>query len=235
MSDEFTFESGLKEGPSTIVAAEFVLNQQGGYSLELTEKFDDGTDYTRFFSVGGKDKGWTTTDGGETIQGVTADQKYNASSSIAGFISKVMDTEAGDVLRQRSAELYGRRGPFHAALWVNLRFEWAIQKGDKRKQVDGEWTTVKEDVSVPIKFLGVAGSTPVATVQATLPPTVAAMPPTADNGGVSDEELKELTKLALTHDSHGDFVDAVMETPLIRNRAVVKLIGRQAWYENTRG
>lgn len=269
MSDEFTGDSGLKDDyDGTIVKSEFEQSERGNWQLHLVVAADDGDEVDYFYSVGAKDKGWTSYDGGETIQGATAKSKFHDQTAMQKFIYKTMDTEAANVLRERSAGLYNRRGPFHAALWLGLRFHWDVvtekQNRPQKKIVDGietneeEWVETDVQVSRPTRFLGVADGTTPAAAPAAAPVAAGSSGPQpmaaneggpATNGastssgyeGVSDEEVASLTKLALMSDSHGDFVDAAMEADgpggekLIKNRAVVKLIGKKDFYESVKG
>src|ERR1700677_1270460 len=95
MSDEFTFESGLKEDwDGTIVYARFEQQGRGNWALVLKSLADPTPDEPegeevdhRPLSVGGADKGWTSHDGGEEIMGATVKQKYHERSTIAQFIN----------------------------------------------------------------------------------------------------------------------------------------------------
>ena len=246
MSDEFTGDSGLKDDyDGVIVESEFEQSERGNWQLHIKVAADDGDEVEYRYSVGGKDKGWTSYDGGETIQGATPKSKFHDNSGYQQFIYKVMDTEAADELRERSASLYERRGPFHAALWMGLRFHWDVvtEKG-RRANEAGDWEERDVQVSRPTKFLGVTslegGQPKPAKSNITPMPTQAQTPSTNGAVEISEGDLKILTRLAVTNDTHEAFVDAVMEASgangesFLKNKPVMKAVGKKDWYESVR-
>lgn len=214
MSDEFQGDSGLKDDwDGTIIYSRFE-QQSYGWALILKSKADDGDEVDhRPLSVGGKDKGWTSHDGGEEIMGATEKQKFHERSAIQQFINTVMETDANPVLRARSRERYNHRGPMYADLWLGLRFHWDIkqqtsQRSREVKKDDGTTETVWEDtvvqVMVPTKYLGEVDKPAQPTpVQQSLPS------PTPSNGS-----LEELKLLASIYTDWAEFAEAAINKGL---------------------
>lgn len=245
MKDEFSGDTGLKENfDGTITSPEFTQSQRGNWGLHFTIAADDGEEVERTYSVGGADKGWTSYDGGETIEGPSAKARFHVRSSIQKFIDDCMTAGAGDALRERSKTQFNSRGPFHAALWNGLRFHWdVVQRTEPSRTESGEWVDKETDVMVPVKFLGVAGG-----VQQSPQPAAQAAPTgdsqaasqaavAASNGAdIHEMDLKMLKGLAKSANDHGNFADLVMEAadhagePFIKNKAVMKKIGQEDFY-----
>lgn len=244
--DEFTGDSGLKDDwDGTITEAEFEQGQRGNWQLKLHVAADDQDDQEFIYSVGGKDKGWSSFDGGETIQGPSAKARFHVKSGIQKFIDAAMKTDASEELKQRSKNLYDSRGPFHAALWVGLKFHWDVVEEDgQRSDSEGVWHDEKVQAVRPTRFLG-AGTAATSTSSSGPATTTNGTAAASSNGStatdsISEADLKTLTRLAKMHDDHGEFVDAVMDESsesgekFIKNKPIMKLIGKKDWYQTAR-
>lgn len=247
MSDEFTGDSGLKDDyDGTITTAEFEQSERGNWQLRLVVSADDGEEVPYLYSVGGKDKGWQSFDGGETIQSPSAKSRFHVNSAMQKLIDRVMAIpEASEVLRERSATTFDHRGPFHAALWLGLRFHWDVvtEKQNRPKEGTDEWEERDVQVSRPTRFLGeakgkVSGST--GTANSTSTP---ASPSTNGNTStdITEEDLKLLTRLAATNETYEEFVDAAMDATgsngetFLKNKPVMKLVSKKDWYASVKG
>jgi hypothetical protein len=264
MSDELDdFDPEPEQAPSwlkddwngIICYARWEQQGQGNWALQL-KSLDEGTgeEYVHQpISVGGKDKGWASHDGGDEIMGVTENQRFHARSNIQKWIDAAMAAGAKDELLDRSRTLYGKRGRMFAALWMDLRFHYDVvpvmeDRPDKTKEDGRPWIATKVQVMKPTKFLGVGNanqlvmptSPPSATSSTTQtgPSTFGA---TDSNGGsVSDRDLATLKIMAMAADTYGEFADAVMDsedgsgTPFIKNTFVRKNLGKESWYQELR-
>lgn len=223
----------------TIVYARFEQQNAGNWALVL-KSVDEATgeEYTHQpLSVGGKDKGWVSHDGGEEIMGATLEQRYHPRTRIAQWIDDCSKAGARPELLKRSKELYDRRGRFFAELWMGLRFHYDIKqvtedRPDKENE-GGPWVPTKVMAMKPTKFLGVAGVVPKESASTTSSPSTS-----ATNGDISAEDLEILTGLAMKNDNHDKFVDAVMAAPdsqgeiFLRNPKIRPLLSKMSWYES---
>lgn len=243
--DEFSGDTGLQDDwDGTITTdTEFVQQQRGNWALKLVVRYDgkdqDKTDQELFFSVGGSDKGWLSVDGGETITPPSVNAKFHKNTSIQGFFGWIEEhnPELMAELRDRSQKKYDRRGPLYAALWHGISCHWDVVEDVQRRPKEGsdEWVDTKVQVIRPTRLLS-ADSTAKPTAGSSAKETV------RSNGStdISDNDLKTLTRLAMTHESHSAFVDAVMEETFengetgVRNKPVMKLISKKDWYEEVR-
>jgi len=258
MADEFSWDSGLKEDWDGVVKDSiFIQQDRGNYALQLISLADDGEEVVhRPLSVGGADKGWHSYDGGETIVGATENQKYHARSSVAGFIDAAAKSGAEAELRRRSTGLYGSRGPYHAALWVGLRFHWDVVTviQQRQNQQTKEWEDTQVQIMVPTRYLGTAEMQqqqlqpqqvqpqqtppPAQSIQQQIPTTTFQQP--ATNGGIPEEDLVNLKLLAMEHEEWGAFADAVLSgtatngESYVKNTTIRANVSKKEWFDQLR-
>lgn len=247
MTDEFKGDTGLKDDYNgTITTAEFTQGQRGNWNLHLVITAEDGDEVEQNYSVGGADKGWTSYDGGETIEGPSQKARFHDRSTVQQFIYAAMAAGAEDELRNRSQTLYGSRGPFHAALWQGLSFHWdVVKEKQNRPDEQQQWHEVEVDVMRPTKFLGTSGGRSPRTPanQTTAQGGTGSNAPTqapSSNGSDADTDTIILKGLARTATDHGHFADLVMEAadsagePFLKNKPVMKQLAQKEWFEALR-
>jgi hypothetical protein len=230
----------------TIMYARFEQQGQGNWALQLVSiDKATGEEYRHQpISVGGKDKGWTSHDGGEEISGATADQRYHPRTNIAKWIDWCIAAGAKDEMLKRSREKYGRRGRFFADLWMDLEFHYDVvtvteDRPDKTKEDGRPWIPTKVQVMKPTKFLGVGNgnqlplsSTPSTTATAT------ATSASTNGSGINEADMATLTLIAMSAETHGEFADAVMDTedasgtPFTKNPTIRKNLSKKEWWES---
>lgn len=224
--DPFQPDTGLKEDfDGVIESALFRQNDQAAWQLQLVIHADDGEDVTPTFNLGAK-SGVVSYDGGETISPPRPNFKFNQN---VGF-SKMMKTYmavpgAADVLYDRSNKLYDGLGPFHANLWVGLRFHWDVIMDLEGRRMDEDTKEFKKvpggvAVMVPTEFLGVATTT-------------SATPTLMDFA-----DLEQVASIAKTSGSWKEFAEAVSQIkdahgqPLAKNPQFAAQLGDVGWYES---
>jgi hypothetical protein len=243
MADEFTGDSGLKDDWDGVITDSVWMQNtdRGNWYLQLVSKADDGEDVDHGqLSVGGADKGWVSYDREEMQNEGGEGKKFHTKSALQQFINVVMETEAADVLRERSRELYGKRGPMFANLWVGLKFHWDVvtEQASRMKKESGAWEDVEIQVMRPTRFLGVVelskGSVNPQPVQQSQ------TSPAASNGGIPIADLATLKKLALEHEDWNSFADAVMGAQsasgesLTKNPEIRKMVSKKDSYGEVR-
>lgn len=238
--DEFRGDTGLKDDfDGVISSAEFIQTQRGNWALQLKIEAEDGDEVEQQYSVGGADKGWTSYNGGETIEGATAKSRYHIQSSIQKFIDVVMKVDgAGQELKTRSARDFGKRGPFHAALWTGLKFHWDVvdEMKARQDQETKEWKDVPTPTMRPTKFIGVTGAPALPALSSA--PTPSAASTNQEASDITTPDLTTLRILANQHEDHGAFADAVMQAKdsggmlFLKNRPVMQKLADKQWYES---
>jgi hypothetical protein len=259
--DPFKPGTGLKDDyDGTVKEAEFVQTQQGSWALNLTIEAEDGDSPELRLGVGGKASGWTSFDGGETIENEgKARATFNERTGYARFIGAAMKSGAEDVLRSRSTELYGGRGPMNAGLWVGLAFHFeVVHVPSQRPDEEGTWKDVEGGIPtvLPVKYLG--DSVPQPGKSAGTGDVKTGRASTKGNPGSSQSTQSSLTNsesglpaihhqdLIILHQlandlDYGSFVDQVMTlkdqggVSMTRNKAVMAKLGDESWYEELKG
>lgn len=225
--DPFSGDSGLPEGDFTIESAVFIQNDQGDWPINLVLKGDDGSETTQRYSIG---KQFSSFDGGESVSGPKADSRFNTSTAYFKFMQNAIKAGANEVLRERSDALYEGMGPMHANLWAGLRFNFEVKKDMSAREPDpdkaGSWRAVEggKDVSVPVKYLGVAEGASSNNGQASL---------------MDSADLMRLAELARESETFAQFGTALMKLsdssgdPMAKNTKIMSQLN-QAWYEELR-
>lgn len=230
----FEPDTGLKEDyDGTIVDASFVQGDNLGWSLQLTILADDGDEITPKFSLGAK-SGFTSYDGGETVQGPSPTTKLKESTSFYKFMNQCAKAGAAEDMKNRSDTLYDERGPLHAKFWVGFRFHFdVIMDKTARRPNDetGQWDLVRDatgavvgaPISIPTRYLGIGS---------------------VDNGHQSslmdNADLETITHLASITDDFTSFAQAVLDMkdshgqPMAKNKTIMGKLN-QKWYEELRG
>lgn len=239
--DPFKGDTGLKDDwDGVVISGEFVQQTGGNYALVLTNQADDGDMPEVRLGCG---KGWTSYDGGETVEGASTKPRFHVMTAIQKFYTDAIAAGAGEELMKRNREL-NNRGPFTAGLTVGMRFHWEVVNEPGQRNVDGVWTDVEGGIArlKVTKYLGTVDAPAAGHVQ----PSPSGAPSTtpASNGSststeINPTDIQTLTQLAKSH-PYGDFTDEVMSTKdssgsvFLKNKPVMALLGDEAWYEGLR-
>ena len=233
--DPFIGDTGLKDDyDGTIDSALFVQSDQGSWQLQLVIKADDGEEPVIKLGIGAK-SGFTSYDGGESVQGPSTESRFNSSTGYFKFLNAAMRCGAAEELKTRSARLYDDHGPMHANSWVGLRFHFDViydLNANRPNDETGKWEKIKDEqgnvvgapVITPTKYLGVAESLP-ANGQGSL---------------MDNADLEKLTTAAQSSESYSQFAMMVMElidadgNPMAKNKTVMSRLADQTWYEGLR-
>lgn len=243
----------------TIMYARWEQQGQGNWALQLVSiDKATGEEYRHQpISVGGKEKGWASHDGGEEIMGGTENQRYHVKSNIQKWIDWTMAAGAKGEMLKRSREKYERRGRFFADLWMDLEFHYDVvtvteERPDKTKEDGKPWIPTKVQVMKPTKFLGVGNGNQLSlAISATSPTSTSSVPSTTQSNtenGISTSDLATLKTIALAATTHAEFVDAVMDTNMagpngkpgegdlfLKNMYVKKNLSKEGWYLEMKG
>lgn len=235
MADEFDWETGLFSGVGLITEEWFAVSEGGG-NLNLYHKVvgEDGGEGVDCRYGCGPD--WGSFDGGETAEHPKGEGKrFNVNTAVAELFRAAFEAGAEDVLRKRSQDLYGGKGPQHAKLMHGLRFRYEVKSEPYsfKNRETGELVEGVKSRSLPVEFLG-EGDAPAAVVapaQGTAPAPEAAP---ADSGdplaGLSAEEVAKVKVLAKTL-PYPEWVDKVMELPnAVASPTLMVALGDEALY-----
>jgi hypothetical protein len=240
--DPFKGDTGLKDDyDGTITAAEFLQDQRSKWTLQLTVHADD--DEEPGIRLGLFGDTWTSYDGGETVEGPTKKATFDARSAYHRFMAAAMKAGAEDELRDRSNDIYGGRGPMHAALWVGLRFHFdVINVPGNRQNEAGEWVKAEGGIPVvlPTKFLGTASAPSATSAAPTSSPASTTTPAAQSNGAGSDIHPDDLAVLKVHASSleYAAFADKVMTLngqdgqSMLKNKPVMAALANKDWYES---
>ncbi len=152
------------QGFTGVVDEAYFSDGEYGVSLMVRIKFDDPENYpkfedgsfTRYFSVG---KGWSTSDGGDTITHEAGDSKrFNKSSKIGQLIGQMGSVAA---IRESLADF----NPYQAKSWKGLHMEWGQVPVEKRRRVKDDngidtdkWESYAATELLPVGLAGAAGT-----------------------------------------------------------------------------
>lgn len=205
-NDPFALEEGgggLDGFTGTITNAYF---QEGDYGLSLVlvstfddpenyVKFEDGT-FTQYYSCG---KDWTTPDAGETATHPGgADKRFNKSSKVGQLVAQVATIPGIADAVPADFSVYTAKS------WKGLHFEWGRVPVERRKQVNGEWTTVMENVLFPVAIAGgdkaAAGGNGAGAVD-------------VESLGLTSEQVNVLSVIAQGAETDGKFLEALAKHP----------------------
>lgn len=205
INDPFALEEGgggLDGFTGTITDAYY---QDGDYGLSLVikstfddpenyVKFEDGT-FTHYYSCG---KDWTTPDGGETATHPGGpDKRFNKSSKAGQFVAAV--AQIPGIADAVPADF----SVYNAKSWKGLHLEWGRVPTERRKQINGEWTTTIENVLFPVAIAGQGG-----TASSNGTGTV-----DVNSLGLTTEQVNVLSVIAQTADTDGKFIEALAKHP----------------------
>lgn len=152
------------QGFTGVVDEAYFSDGEYGVSLMLRIKFDDPENFvkfedgsiTRYFGCG---KGWSTTDGGDTVTHEAGDNKrFNKSSKIGQLIGQMGSVAA---IRESLAEF----NPYEAKSWKGLHLEWGQVPVEKRRRVKDDngietdkWESYAATELLPVALAGAPGT-----------------------------------------------------------------------------
>jgi hypothetical protein len=216
----FEGDTGLKSDYDGTIDSALFIQEQNGWRLNLVIEADDGESAVLKLGVG---KAFTSIDGGETVQVPGSNTpKYNSNTAMYRFMRAAMDAGAGEVLMDRSEKLYEGLGPFHANMWVGLRFHFDVEMDMDAQRMNeaGGWEKVEggRPWIKPTEYLGLVEEKKA-------------------EGAINDADMASLVATAKAATDHRDFMTKVMGleaddgTKMAKNTAVVVRLKDESWFE----